>query len=36
MMSLINKIKEQALKLALFAFVASYFWLVAFEKMKGK
>nr|DAF12643.1 MAG TPA: hypothetical protein [Caudoviricetes sp.] len=35
-MSLINKIIEQALKLALFAFAAGYFWLVDFEKMKGK
>jgi hypothetical protein len=36
MMSLINNIKEQALKLALFALAAGYFWLAAFEKMKGK
>nr|DAR86109.1 MAG TPA: hypothetical protein [Caudoviricetes sp.] len=27
---------EQALKLALFAFAATYFWFAAFEKMKGK
>jgi hypothetical protein len=31
-----NRIKEQALKLALFAFAATYFWFAAFEKMKGK
>jgi hypothetical protein len=31
-----NRIKEQALKLALFAFAATYFWFVAFEKLKGK
>ena len=31
-----NRIKEQALKLALFVFAAAYFWLVAFEKLKGK
>jgi hypothetical protein len=31
-----NRIKEQALKLALFAFAAGYFWLAAFEKLKGK
>jgi hypothetical protein len=36
MMSLINKIKEQALKLALFAFAAVYFWLAAFELKKEK
>jgi hypothetical protein len=35
-MSLINNIKEQALKLALFAFAAGYFWLAAFENLKGK
>ena len=31
-----NRIKEQALKLALFAFAATYFWFAAFEKLKGK
>jgi hypothetical protein len=31
-----NKIKEQALKLALFTFAATYFWFAAFEKLKGK
>jgi len=36
MKNLRNNIKEQALKLALFAFAAGYFWLAAFEKLKGK
>lgn len=31
-----NNIEEQALKLALFAFAATYFWFAAFEKLKGK
>ncbi len=31
-----NNIKEQASEPALFAFAAGYFWLAAFEKLKGK
>lgn len=36
MTSLRNKMTEQALKLALFAFAATYFWFAAFENLKGK
>jgi hypothetical protein len=36
MTNLRNNIKEQALKLALFAFAATYFWFAAFENLKGK
>jgi hypothetical protein len=31
-----NRIKEQALKLALFAFAATYFWFAAFELKRRK